>query len=257
MEIVSKHDACATKTAGLGWLRRLGLTLGLSISLGAISNILVAWTVEYFGTPLRIQRLQQRGPEAEITAAVPGAVSVNGRVTKSLGCETRYISVLWREIAIKANYGTIEVEGGNERYALARPMPERIAPWNQSLLAKPSIPSGYWSYWMERGTGYPFVCLYKWQQNKSPLVGAIELPDPQGEHAAWSGHLSRGLPFLPIWPALMLNTILYAGLWSVPLFALPVLGRWRRRRRGLCAACGYDLSATASNAACPECGQSR
>ena len=42
-------------------------------------------------------------------------------------------------------------------------------------------------------------------------------------------------------------------LLSAALLSIPDLRRWRRRRRGLCVRCGYDLRASADR--CPECGR--
>ena len=56
----------------------------------------------------------------------------------------------------------------------------------------------------------------------------------------------------PIWPGFAENTLFYATL----LVLIPVsfaLRRLIRRRRGLCATCGYDLR-HAEHEACPECG---
>lgn len=60
------------------------------------------------------------------------------------------------------------------------------------------------------------------------------------------------LPYLPLWPGLLGNTLFYALLVLAPLALL----RWRtlrrRARRGLCVACGYELGEGVG--ACPECG---
>jgi hypothetical protein len=59
------------------------------------------------------------------------------------------------------------------------------------------------------------------------------------------------LPYLPAWPGFALDTVFYGTLafllWSAPGF----VRRTRRRRRGLCVACGYELKGTPK---CPECG---
>ncbi len=69
---------------------------------------------------------------------------------------------------------------------------------------------------------------------------------------------SKYLPLRPIWPGFAINTVFYTAiLWL--LFAAPfALRRWRRRKRGLCPACGYDLRGRPPNSgsqACPECGK--
>lgn len=59
------------------------------------------------------------------------------------------------------------------------------------------------------------------------------------------------LPLRPIWPGFAVNAVFYAGVCWLLLAAPGDIRRWRRRRRGACAACGYDL---AGLEACPECG---
>ena len=64
----------------------------------------------------------------------------------------------------------------------------------------------------------------------------------------------RGLPTRIIWLGFAINTAFYAAiLWL--FFAFPfTLRRWRRIKRGLCPACGYDLRGSTSQT-CPECGK--
>ena len=81
---------------------------------------------------------------------------------------------------------------------------------------------------------------------------------PSGNWKSGLVHLSGtsiSLPFKPIWPGFVINTVFYAVvLW--PLFAGPLVLRRRRRiRRGLCPKCAYDLRGSPEDAtACPECG---
>jgi len=71
----------------------------------------------------------------------------------------------------------------------------------------------------------------------------------------------QALPLRPLWPGFALNTLCYALL-SVLLWLLMVQGsgrfrRLRRRRRGHCTNCGYDLRGTSGGGGvCPECGAS-
>ncbi|MEO1008498.1 MAG: hypothetical protein AAFX79_08020 [Planctomycetota bacterium] len=60
------------------------------------------------------------------------------------------------------------------------------------------------------------------------------------------------MPILPYWPGLFANTAFYAALVFLPWTTL----RWRRiarrRKRGLCVACNYELGEAVVR--CPECG---
>ncbi|HYE63517.1 MAG TPA: hypothetical protein VD997_16120 [Phycisphaerales bacterium] len=62
------------------------------------------------------------------------------------------------------------------------------------------------------------------------------------------------LPYLILWPGLLLNAILYSPVF----FALHEAWRWwvrhLRRSNGLCPTCAYDRKGLAETAPCPECG---
>lgn len=61
----------------------------------------------------------------------------------------------------------------------------------------------------------------------------------------------RRLPYLPVWPGFVANTLLFA-LIAFPLVLLPGnVSRWRRAACGRCIACAYDLTGLTT---CPECG---
>lgn len=62
---------------------------------------------------------------------------------------------------------------------------------------------------------------------------------------------AREMPTRVYWPGLVFNTIFFGVLFLV-MFILPGRAKIARRRRlGLCLACGYDLAGLAM---CPECG---
>jgi hypothetical protein len=74
------------------------------------------------------------------------------------------------------------------------------------------------------------------------------------EPAASFGH-PRVISWRPLWPGFAINTIFCAAaLWFI--FAIPgVVKRLRRRAKGRCIHCGYDLRGqTAESKKCPECG---
>ena len=64
------------------------------------------------------------------------------------------------------------------------------------------------------------------------------------------------IPYQPILPAMLVNTLLYAGMWWCVLGAPGMVIKWRRRRAGRCVQCGYDLRASGGGM-CPECGTQR
>ncbi len=119
--------------------------------------------------------------------------------------------------------------------------------------------------------GLPFrslrsVWAYAWELDGSDAVAVVE---PQSEYATspfldgmplpsvlQHGDLKNTLlPVAPIWLGFLANTLLYAALAWCMLFAPGEARRWRRRKRGACQKCGYDLKRIAG--VCPECGRGR
>lgn len=83
------------------------------------------------------------------------------------------------------------------------------------------------------------------------IIGGIELPPFT---TGGSGPRWRALPYQPIWSGLIVDTMAFALLWWVAFLAAIYGRRAIRRKRGLCAICGYDLRG-AAHERCPECGQ--
>ena len=75
----------------------------------------------------------------------------------------------------------------------------------------------------------------------------IRSPLPTSEH-----HGARSLSLtIPLWMPLLL----FAACPTIAFIRGPVR-RWRRRKRGECVACGYNLTGNVSGV-CPECGTPR
>jgi hypothetical protein len=104
--------------------------------------------------------------------------------------------------------------------------------------------------------------------NLRPMWPEADMPDPvtrwsQKDIAAFRGAgmfpSSTGTDpyqrYLPIMP-LGLNSLLASLLYGTPFFII-LYRRDLRRRRGLCSACAYDLTALPAAAPCPECGTPR
>ncbi len=71
--------------------------------------------------------------------------------------------------------------------------------------------------------------------------------------APWSQYYTfpRVLPYRPIWPGLIVNTIFYAMILWLVSPAPFALRRFLRVRRGLCPKCAYPMG---ESAVCTECG---
>lgn len=70
--------------------------------------------------------------------------------------------------------------------------------------------------------------------------------------------LAAVVPLRPMPVGLLVNTVVFALLWSIallPLVALRGLRRWRRARRNRCVACGYVLGGLPDGVPCAECGR--
>ena len=100
-------------------------------------------------------------------------------------------------------------------------------------------------------TGWPWIAF------------ACEFSDVGGHRGGWmigrpraSGGPVRALAWRPLWPGAALNMLVFAAGWLVILLAPRAIRRTRRRRRGACERCGYDLRGTPSGG-CPECGFAR
>ena len=70
-------------------------------------------------------------------------------------------------------------------------------------------------------------------------------------------HLAGLLPLRPICPEFLVNTLFYAGLLWLLIPGPFLMRRHIRRRRGRCVKCGYDLRGALPGAGCPECGWRR
>jgi hypothetical protein len=110
-----------------------------------------------------------------------------------------------------------------------------------------------------KDTGWPFLAFHtEFEQREDlpqpriDLHGAVLIP------AGTVPFVSRsfGLPFRPIWTGLLGDTLAYATVWAAAAIGARAWRHTRRRRRGFCPACGYDLRYNIA-AGCPECGWNR
>lgn len=85
------------------------------------------------------------------------------------------------------------------------------------------------------------------------LAGGVELPRAVGggpRDEPW-----RALPLYPLWPGFAINSLVFGCALGLVFAWGSALRRKRRRRRGLCEQCGYDLRGRGdAHDRCPECG---
>jgi hypothetical protein len=62
------------------------------------------------------------------------------------------------------------------------------------------------------------------------------------------------LPYTPVWPGLIGNTVLCAGICWVAGWGPRAVRGWRRAKQNRCVGCGYSRSGLAKGTLCPECG---
>ena len=109
--------------------------------------------------------------------------------------------------------------------------------------------------------GWPCYAMCYWWRSKATSASETLLEQHWGMMyvlpVRWFPQIiAIELPLRPLWPGFVLNAMFYATFcWSV-LRGPGALRRWRRRRAGCCAGCGYDRIGLSMQTPCPECGNS-
>jgi hypothetical protein len=235
------------------------ITVLVMLTLGAALNIIVAWAC-VLATDSRVfdARVlgQLRAAEFERAdrerAAGEGGEGVEGG---DANAEARYLALLfespgtrvlmmdgvntgalqrqrmnqhdagWPLLALRANQfrganGVLEITGGVKAGFLATQYPALPVTAVAPPTAQAALPT-------------------------MPAPAMLAMPRPQQR-------LDRILPFLPIWPAFAINSIVFGALaWLVWMLCVMMM-RAQRRWRGLCGRCAYPIGVSP---VCTECGR--
>ena len=111
-----------------------------------------------------------------------------------------------------------------------------------------------------RASGWPWLCMSSTRvlsaaSSQPHIRGVLPLFSTTSYPAGFSSDPDCGAaPLIPIWSGLAADTALFTLPWLLLCLGIPAFRRALRNRRGLCAACGYDLRATPAGSPCPECG---
>lgn len=143
-------------------------------------------------------------------------------------------------------------------------------PWMSNGLGYDSASSVLWSLQVDDGFGIPFRSM-----RSHVRLGVLAKTAPYYSHECACGlqvgpeydpwALKAGLgnfdshwvhwrtiPLCPIWGGIFANTLVWGIAFAACYEAWFFMRFWNRKRRGLCAHCGYQINESQT---CPECGR--
>jgi len=243
------------------WLKRVAVCL----LLGVVTTVGVAWGLawRWFGPHAQKSETQYTASDhrgERITVAQPGlrqqtVIQVPRR--KFITETPLFVSCFGRDIEM---YPGVEVDPAvrlphdGEAWGVGRSLSQLPGRAQSSCRVD------------EAASGWPRLCLW-WgdltvrQPDETYSDYVVTKASTQritlsNANVAWFATTPRALPVCPIWGGFVVNAMVYGAAWSGMVLVPPLVRRAVRRRRGLCAECGYDLSWLGAGV-CPECGLGR
>jgi hypothetical protein len=197
----------------------------ISLALGAIVTVLVAWRCHRFAWRL------ESGTEIkniEWPIAVPS---------------TWPLTAQW----------AVRFEGGpraTEYFGAVLPIrpPQLMREPNDAVFGVTAYQSGWPCHACVRYVAHDGTESKPTQVN----LGFLREGLPGPFQLQWSNQPNRNrLPILPLWPGFAINTLFYGALAFAAMAGVSAIRRRRRFKRGLCMQCAYPLT---GGDICPECG---
>ena len=235
-----------------GRVLSIGLTrVVIALALGVTATVVVAWK---FSREAIYQRTQ--APTRTWNAVRSGNSYWVYHVRRGTG---------WFQI--DSNYSSQDLPD-SDLITVDRRL--RAPSWSKAAMALSDDPDsimdkeGAYFSWRDTASGWPMLAMRFRERtaSKSGLGGNRNLISTTvtiqyGHPITDRFGLHNILPLRPVWPGFVVNTLLF----TMPAYLVLVivgagtamLRRSRRRRRGMCTACGYDLAGL-NGGRCPECG---
>jgi len=216
--------------------RRVGIA-ALCCLVGVVINVLVAWGITLCENPFARRSQAQPATALKWPTDVPTDwpdLPDHSDVASGLGSTYRY-----------ATWGTSLED--------APPGPAPLALQHEFIRR---VRLG-WVLVAVGEYGFPLRALRASSEQRTKPFTATSLHDrPWGQLARGlpvpkSIHAFGALPVDPLWAGLLVNSLIYAIVTWIVARLFVAWRRARRRRRGLCPRCAYDLAGLDT---CPECG---
>lgn len=247
-------------------MKRAAITIMVCLLLGAIINVAVAWGVVLWTPPMLLSNPSPIGIwPVEVPDDWPPADGIES--AQRLGIvflRTRgdNIDQTFRHLEQQFDEATERAFAMPDPASRSRALDEAV---NELSRSRRQIPVRYASVEVLK-SGLPVSCVYSERSDlESISISAAQtyrVSDESKQGLAipawipWCEHEKRNTRRLPtrIMPlGFTVNTLVYAGLIAIIVWACAFLRRRCRVREGCCTACGYDLRG-AAHERCPECG---
>jgi hypothetical protein len=231
--------------------RTVIITLLLILSGGAIVNIAVAWS----------HALMFDAVDSPKSTTFESVVPDHGvwYVDQEQQFGSTFINALYRSMEYlhdTASWDLTQIDANQAKTTVPAGIPWWVR-HRESRFAPDTSRKDAWRY-LGEARGFPVVAMQQeFEMRHLPDGGRFFNTDfvvHGGIPFAHGIHTPRSLPFRPIWPGFLINTLVYAALLWLIFLAPFAARRMLRRRRGLCEKCAYPVGTWGGSSVCTECG---